>query len=183
MKEEWRAVPGYEGLYEVSNMGRVRSLPRVIVYKDGRSRFDKGRVLSMSGGKNYRLVTLGSRNIPVHRIVAEVFVPNPNNLPIVNHINEARWDNRADNLEWCTQRHNLTCGNVQVKCSKGYLHLKKEVEQRDINGNLLNTFNSMGEAARSVGLSVGNICMCCKEPDRHKTAGGYKWNYKKNDIL
>ena len=184
MEEIWKSIPGYEGTYEVSNMGNVRSLDRTVLMKDGKKRFQKGRVLKTSGGKNYRLVTLGVVNHPVHRLVACLFVSNPYNFPVVNHINEDKNDNRAVNLEWCTQRYNTNYGTAREKSSKGYLHPMKCVEQRDLNGNLLKRYESVGEAARQTGLSVGNICGCCKKYKGHLTAGGYRWNYiNENDIL
>lgn len=177
MEEIWKSIPGYEGSYEVSNMGNVRSLDRIVLMKNGRSRFQKGRVLKTSGGKNYILVTIGVVNYAVHRLVACLFVPNPQNLPVVNHKDENRFNNRADNLEWCTQRYNTNYGTAREKRSKGYLHPTKCVEQRDIDGNLLNRYESVGEAARKTGLRPSNICGCCKKYNGHFTAGGFKWNY------
>ena len=112
LEEEWRPVSGYEGFYEVSNRGSVRSLDRTVICKDGRSYLKKGRVLkpTASGKGPYYMVSLtkeGSELVKsVHRIVATAFIPNPNSLPVINHKDENKLNNCADNLEWCTQQYN-----------------------------------------------------------------------------
>ena len=115
MMEEWRAVPGYEGLYEVSSYGRVKSLKR---YKsnNGGIPLIKERILKpYNDKKGYLNVRLRNKNFKVHRLVAQAFIPNPNNLPQVNHKNEDKSDNRVDNLEWCTAKYNNTYGTRQDK--------------------------------------------------------------------
>jgi hypothetical protein len=107
-----------------------------------------------------------------------VFVPNPDNLPFVNHKDEDKYNNRADNLEWVTHKENLNYGTARERSSKGYLGQPVEVEQRDLDGNLIKTYKSIGEAARESGISAGQICTCCQKKKGHLTAGGYKWRYK-----
>lgn len=106
--EEWRDVEGYEGLYQVSNEGRVRSLPRTIETSNRQSRTYGGRVIhGCMSSTGYRVVTLSKKaRSSIHRLVASAFVPNPDNKPCVNHINGDKTDNRPENLEWCSYSEN-----------------------------------------------------------------------------
>lgn len=115
MNEIWKAIEGYDGAYEVSNTGKVRSL-----------RFGKCKLLKpmVNAGKynGYSTVTLyntGKRiaKVKVHRLVAEAFIPNPDNLPIINHKDENRMNNSADNLEWCTKLYNNTYNGARESCN------------------------------------------------------------------
>ena len=117
--EEWKSIPGYEGLYEVSSYGRVRSVDRY----DNRNCFRKGKVLSpgirLDGYLIINLCCNGKyKTISVHRLVALTFLPNPDNLPCVNHKDEDKTNNRVDNLEWCTQQYNLNYNDVQKRRSQ-----------------------------------------------------------------
>lgn len=177
MKEEWRAVPGYEGLYEVSNCGRVRSLDGMVVTKRGVRKNKAGVILrSVIGKKGYCVVGLGTGNRwYVHRLVAVAFLPNPNNLPMVNHKDENRANNKVDNLEWCDNRYNLNYGSVKDKMRR-HCSIRKPVLQIDKEGNVVNEFESLSDASKCVGVHYQNITFCCKHNSR--TAGGYKWKYK-----
>lgn len=115
-EEIWRPVVGYEGLYEVSSYGRVRSLDRY----DSRNRFRKGRILKLSdNGRGYLIVGLHSnnkvKNFLVHRLVAEAFLPNPENLTEVNHKDEDKSNNCVDNLEWCNRNYNINYGTAKIR--------------------------------------------------------------------
>ena len=119
-EEIWRPIEGYEGLYEVSSYGRVRSLDRYDKYSDGRIYLHKGKVLSPAKDKNgYFVVSLyfnGKHNtIKVHRLVAQAFIPNPDNLPEVNHLDEDKTNNRVENLEFCDRKYNLNYGSRKDK--------------------------------------------------------------------
>ena len=114
-EEIWKPVPGYEGLYEVSNLGRVRSVNRYVKSKGESYWLRKGKMLSPAKDKNgYLKVNLscnGKNNIiRVHRLVAQAFLPNPDNLLEVNHKDEDKTNNRVENLEWCTAKYNNNYG-------------------------------------------------------------------------
>ena len=115
-QEIWKDIKGYEGLYQVSDMGNVRSLDR-LVDRGGKPlcAIWKGRVLKKKkASDNYYSVVLSKNNVQlcvrIHRLVAETFIPNPNNLPEVNHRNENKLDNRVENLEWCDRLYNVRYG-------------------------------------------------------------------------
>lgn len=129
MREIWRDIKDFEGIYQVSNLGRVRSLARWIKRKDGKTIYRKGRILKPQTGSGYQTVyfRVGNKQkwFYVHRLVAEAFIPNPDNLPQVNHINENRMDNRVENLEWCSQRYNINYGTaierqIKTKIALGF---------------------------------------------------------------
>ena len=107
MIEEWKAIPGYEGLYEVSNKGNVRNVRRNTLLRLPKNNNGYIQVCLCKNGKRYKKY--------VHRLVAEVFIPNPYNLPQVNHINEDKTDNRVENLEMCNAKYNNTYGTRQDK--------------------------------------------------------------------
>ena len=120
MKERWIAIEGYKGLYEVSNLGRVKSL------------ISNGLILKQSKDKDgYYIVSLKRKSFRVHRLVAIAFIPNPNNLAQVNHKDEDKTNNCVDNLEWCDATYNINYGtrNEQVRKSlKGQPHTKERIE-------------------------------------------------------
>ena len=116
MIEEWRPVVGYEGLYEVSSYGRVRSLDRY----DERNCFREGRILKLYTSRvGYLRVQLSlnskKKMYLVHRLVAEAFIPNPDNLPEVNHLDEDKTNNRVENLEFCDRKYNINFGTRKDK--------------------------------------------------------------------
>ena len=183
MEEIWKDIEGYEGLYQVSNLGRVRSLGRDLMRK---SRYGtmapyhiNGRVLKpLHSQGDYCYVHLfdkdgTSTNQKVHRLVALAFVPNPNNLNEVNHIDEDKENNRADNLEWCKHVDNCNHGtrNGRSAVKRGI-----QVEQLTLDGHHVAFYQSACDASRQTGIARKGINDCCR---RHlKTAGGYLWKYK-----
>ena len=171
MNEEWRDIEGYEGLYQVSNLGRVRSL---------NCRGHKGCIGILTprlDGKGYEMVALykegKARNTKVHRLVAQAFIPNPNNYPQVNHKDEDKTNNNVDNLEWCTNEYNHNYGTRNERVAKS---LSKKV----ICITTGEIFNSMREACRKYDINTGRMTECCQ--GKRKTAGGYKWEYFKEEI-
>lgn len=123
MSEEiWKPVVGYEGYYEVSNKGNVISLDRIIVCKAGGTYVKKGKMLKQGNNRGYKMVTLyKDKNVSykyVHKIVAEAFIPNFDNLPEVNHKDEIRTNNDVSNLEWCTKKYNMNYGTRNERAGK-----------------------------------------------------------------
>lgn len=170
MMEEWRDIEGYEGLYQVSNLGRVKNV------KTGKTL--KGR----DNGRGYLLVGLCKNgkchNHRVHRLVACAFIPNPNNLPEVNHKDENTGNNRVDNLEWCDRKYNNLYGtaNQRRKDTQTVRYLEgmtRTVVQYDLQGNFIKEWNGVKEVRRTIGLYVGN---CCR--GLQKTAGGFRWEFR-----
>lgn len=186
MSEIWKAVPGYEGLYELSNMGRVRSLDRIVRASGVSKRRAFGRVLNPYTNKlRYQYVALSkdgkSKTLSVHRLVANVFVPNPNNYSIINHKDENPSNNRADNLEWCTQMYNVHYGTGMERGDAKSNHGRMAVDKLDLNGNYICSYRSISEAAEAVGVRKQCICACLKGTNsigrRCLSAGGYKWRF------
>lgn len=138
---------------------------------------------SIQGYHNVNLSLNGkSKTCRVHRLVAKTFIPNPNNYPVINHIDGNKDNNSSNNLEWCTQKHNIiqSFKNGQQKPTwkgkKGKLnHLSKKINQYDLNGNFIKQWDSMRDVERELNIVPINISRCCRNI-RNK-AGGYKWEY------
>jgi hypothetical protein len=174
MAETWKDVAGYEGLYQVSDQGNVRSRRR---------RGSSGGILKPKVDRNgyvqVELYRKGQRkNILVHRLVAETFIPNPLNLPQVNHKDENPKNNAVDNLEWCTQKYNLNYGTCPARIAAKLLNgpCAKAVFQYDKFGNLIKEWPSTIEIQRQTGFAQSNISDCCL--GKRKSANGYIWRFK-----
>lgn len=137
IEEIWKDIPNYEGLYQVSNIGRVRSYDRNIIYisKTGKvcKRLLPGRIMiARVGDDGYYSVELyknkSSKRIKIHRLVALTFIPNPNNFPCINHKDETRTNNNVENLEWCTYLYNNNYGTHPQKISNTLKGVKKSAE-------------------------------------------------------
>ena len=166
--EIWKDIEGYEGLYQVSNLGRVKSLNYHRTGKEG---------ILEGYGNDYLQVNLckdGNREQPlVHVLVATAFIENPDNLPEVNHKDENKYNNCMDNLEWCSHSYNNTYNDKAKKVGK---KLSKSVIGINKISGLILEFPSTCEASRQTGIDQGNITKCCKGK-RYKSAGGYIWHY------
>ena len=173
-QEEWRPIIGYDNKYEVSNKGNVRCLNykntnevKILTpYKTNRGYL---RVDLYSNGK--------ARHHSVHRLVANAFIPNPNNLPQVNHKDENPLNNHIDNLEWCTVSYNINYGNRNSKVSKILQETKDSIpiKQYTLDGEFIKEWKSAREIERVLGYNQANIRHCCEKQGRY--AKGFQWRY------
>lgn len=175
--EEWRAVVGYEGLYEVSSFGRVKSLPKVWLKYDGTPLRQKERILKERPTRNgYLRVCLRkngkSTDAYIHRLVCEAFLPNPHSFSDVNHKDENKLNNHIENLEWCSRSFNNNYGshNEKSAISRG-----KPVAKYSLSGKLLKTYPSARSADRDTGIDQSLIGLVCKGV--YKQAGGFIWKF------
>ena len=186
MSEIWKDIEGYEGLYQVSNLGRVRSL-----YYQGHKR---EKILKTSRYSNdYLKVTLcknsdNHKDYMVHRLVAQAFIPNTNNYPQINHIDSNRQNNCVSNLEWCTASQNIKHAYVYGNRKPvERTSLSKIVKCLDLNGNLLKVYPTIAKAKEDVtGVYSNNnssIHYCCLHKKNYHTAYGYKWEYGTQEDL
>ena len=172
MTEIWLPIEGYENLYEVSNLGRVRRLESFVTNTNGVRRKVPGKILKPGTARGYLIVNLSkngiSRPFLIHRIVSTAFLPNPDNLPQVNHRDENKQNNSVENLEWCSAKDNNNYGTRNKRISE---KRSKQVLCVELN----QIFPSLNEAARQLRLSVGNISNVLA--GRSKTTGGYHWEF------
>ena len=192
MEEEWKDIKGFEGKYMVSNLGRVKSLNYNNTGKEG-------ILKAYTNVHGYLFVVLykeGKRKLPlVHRLVAQAFLENPQNLPEVNHKNEDKTDNRVENLEWCSRLYNLTYNGRAKKAGKKLRgrkqseesikrisekmtnnpKLSKPVYSIDKESGLIMWWQSASEAKRCTGINKGSIIKCCQ--GKRNSAGGHIFFY------
>ena len=188
MEEIWKDIEGYEGIYQVSNLGRVRSLDRLVPAACALSKGNqvvnylrKGVILKphIAGKSGYQYVALSIGDKPkycrVHRLVACAFIPNPDNLPEVNHIDEDKSNNRVDNLEWVTHIQNEHHG---TKIERGArTRDRRPVEALNEKGEVVARYDRIADAAKALGISISTIWQVCNKIRNYKTAGGYRWRY------
>ena len=169
MQEIWKDIKEYENLYQVSNKGRIR----------------KWKIIKQSNTNNgYKCVNLikNERYVmkKIHRLVAEAFIPNYENKPLINHKNGIKTDNRIENLEWCTSQENV----IHALTNNRKLREKKEkrkrlnydntkVNQYDKKYNLIKQWGSIREASEMCNIDIGNMSKCCR--GKRNTTGGYIW--------
>ena len=193
MKEEWRTIEETNGKYSVSNLGNVKRNEHYTIvsptstHMNGAKLFYKERKLNPYLNKEgYRIVRLqleegNARTVSVHRLVAENFIPNPNNYPQINHIDENRTNNCISNLEWCTAVHNANHGTRKEKLRKisGI-----RVAQYDLQGNLIKIWDSISQASQSFGAKTTScIRRVCKGESGRLSYRGYIWRYVDNKVI
>lgn len=196
--EIWKDIKNYEGLYKISNYGRVKSLGRYTEYQNClsddrigiKSRVNE-KILKGHLCYGYHYVGLTkngkTKGFRVHRLVADAFIPNPNNNPIINHKDENRLNNHVSNLEWCDCKYNLNYGNSRKKLSESLIKsIGVKIIQKDKKGNFIAIYNSIQEAERATGVQhqlIGKVAN--KKYDKQRngkyykrtTAGGYIWEF------
>ena len=166
MDEIWKDIEGYEGLYQISNKGRVKSL-----------KWGKERILRPGiDTSGYCFIILYndsvSKTFKLHRLVAQTFIPNLYNKSQVNHKDECKTNNTVENLEWATAKENSNYGSRNERLSRKILQYSK-------SGEFVREWQSAAEVERVLGIDHGNIANCCK--GKLKSAGGYIWQYKEKD--
>lgn len=183
LNEEWRDIKDYEGKYQVSNFGRVKSLERFKKGKNDSLASVKEKILKPQiNHRGYYQVELCKnskvRFYSVHRLVFEAFNGTiPEGLQ-VNHINEIKTDNRLSNLNLMTPKENTNWGTAIERAAKKRINGKKSkpVLQYGLQDNLIKEYPSIHQAARETGFNQGHISECCN--GKRKTAHGFKWRYK-----
>ena len=191
ISEIWKPVVGYDGLYEVSNRGRVRSIDHFVTQKGNYGieyeRLYKGREITTTiNGAGYETLTLSrcgeKTSVLVHRLVAEAFIPNPLGLPQVNHRNELKNDNRVENLEWCTEKYNVNYGTGIERASR---KRGSPVLQITRVGDIVGRFSNANVASQETGIPYRNIYAVLnkiqdKDGFTRKSAGGFVWVYERD---
>lgn len=172
----WKDIKGYEGYYQVSDKGEIKSVTRNV--KRGSSyKPVNERILRPYLNKGYLSVVLSkngkTHTVEIHRVVAETFIPNPNNYPCVNHKDEITSNNCVSNLEWCTYSYNLSYNEARIKAA---VSKRKPILQYDLDGNFIREWSHAREASEFLGINKRAIYGACT--GRLKTSGGYRWKRK-----
>lgn len=197
MKEIWKDIEDYEGLYQVSNLGRVKALTHKS-WNGYKYWMKPGKILkqTLQTNKKYLFVTLSdghnhSRKFRTHRLVAKAFVPNPKSLNQVNHLDENSLNNKANNLDWVSAKQNINYGHHKekqlktwyskpenaIKSRKNGQKVSKPVIQLTLSGQFVKRWSSAKEAGRQLKISNSVIGDCCCHRRWCHTAGGYRWKF------
>lgn len=183
--EIWTPIKGYEDRYMVSNIGRVKTKEFTYTLYNKRQVKQSHILKTILRKDGYCKISLGGykkqKTLNLHRIVAMAFIPNPLNLPCINHKDENPTNNTVENLEWCTYKYNNNYGTFKEKHSiafKNYPKFSKPVIQMSLNGDDIQEYPSIAEAARQLGGNYVNISEYLNEPNKRNHAYGYKWRFK-----
>ena len=186
--EIWKDAVGFEDTLQVSNLGRIRRKAFNHTIFNGVNSFRKAHIVKPQLRKGgYYHITIHCKGkvrlMLVHRLVAMAFIPNPHNLPQVNHKDENPSNNCVDNLEWCDQKYNSNYGTngqrISAKLTNGLRG--KVVEQYDRKGNFIKEFPSVAEVSRLLGLTTSSVARCCNGSKKYSIVGGCQWKYKGSD--
>lgn len=176
MREIWRPIKEFEDLYHISIFGDVKRIETISKNGTGNYRRKEHLLKQRINNKGYKMVDLYKENkrsqFLVHRLVAETFITNLNDLPCVNHKDENKTNNYVNNLEWCSQKYNMNYGTCPQKIGKAN---SKSVIQKTKENTFVKKYASIIEAQRQTGISNGSIGDCLH--NRRKSAGGYLWEY------
>jgi len=170
IEEIWKDIPNYDGLYQISNLGRIKSL-------GGKSNHKKDIIMKQKLEKyGYMRISIKNKSYLVHRLVAKAFIPNLENKRTVNHIDGNKLNNNFNNLEWATDSENLkhAYDNHLFKTMPGWKNRRK-IYQYDLQDNLIKEWESITVAENETGIT--NISRCCLS--NYRTAGNFKWKYTK----
>ena len=181
-REVWANIADTDGVYQVSTLGRVRSVDRMVKSGSG-TRLEKGRLYDPSLSKGYPHITLRrngwQRSVPVHRLVAETFIPNPDGLPVIDHINGNKMDNRVENLEWVTHSENtrraMAMGLFTPKFSDEACEQSCKARRRPVVRSDGKHFDSLVDAAREANDNASNIKRVCDGERKRSKGYSYEW--------
>ena len=203
--EEWKDIEGYEGLYQISNEGRVKALERYVDNFWGTKQYIRERVLKGNQTNGYLTVSLCKNGIPknvyIHRLVAEAFIPNPDGKPCIDHKDTNTFNNNVTNLCWCTAKENSNNPKTRLHNSLGqkknknniarlneYSERKKrQIFQLTLDGKLIMAFDSAADAAKELNYNESMINRCCNGGHycngkwySNKTYKGFLWQFTKD---
>lgn len=175
MIEEWKDIKGYEGLYQVSNLGKVMSLERTTLMKDGRKRIEKEKILKpIKDRHGYYKVSLynsyGKKQIKLHSLVMDAFVGKREKGMVINHIDEDKSNNAKSNLEYVTQKENINHGTGNERRRTSQPHA---IKLKVTKNNIALEFNSITECATKLNLNIAHISSCLS--GKRKTHGGWEF--------
>lgn len=184
MTEIWKPITGYEGYYEVSNLGNVRSIARVVNCNGHPKQTETFVLLPLIDRQGYYKIQLHKdgnvKTFKVHRLVAMAFLPNDNHYRCINHKDEDKGNNCVTNLEWCSHKYNANWGTnpkrVSVRQNKTPSRHRK-VSQYTMDGKFIKTFYAASHAARELGVDSSWIIACCRGTKGAKSAGGFIFKY------
>lgn len=166
MKEIWKDIPNYEGIYQVSNLGNIRKIwkTKTTLCKPSYDSHKYKQIVLTKDKKR--------KSYKVHRLVALAFIPNPNDYSEINHIDENKQNNNVKNLEWCSRIYNCNYGDRNYRCTR---HRLRRIQQYDMQNNLVGEYQSLQEAEKITNINYQSISCCCRKIQN--TAGGYIWKY------